>query len=84
MRFSSRGTQGDWAGSPSVWPATGCSPMSCADCELHLFRHAGRYADGGTLPVVDQNPGAFADAYWEINSLRVYTPVVKFDLLEHF
>ncbi|KAK7472629.1 hypothetical protein VKT23_000742 [Stygiomarasmius scandens] len=23
---------------------------------------------------VDQNPGAFSEAYWEINSLRVYTP----------
>ena len=29
-----------------------------------------------TLPVVDQNPDVFADAYWEINSLRIYTPVV--------
>jgi len=47
---------GDWAGSPSVWPATGCSPLSCSD-------------------FVDQNPQAFVDAYWEINSLRIYTPV---------
>ena len=29
-----------------------------------------------TSPVVDQNPEAFEDAYWEVNSLRVYTPVV--------
>jgi len=48
---------GDWAGSPSVWPASGCSPLSCND-------------------FVDQNPEAFVDAYWEINSLRIYTPVV--------
>jgi hypothetical protein len=25
-------------------------------------------------PVVDNNPTAFSEAYWEINSLRVYTP----------
>jgi len=49
---------GDWAGSPSVWPASGCSPLSCND-------------------FVDQNPKAFADAYWEINSLRVYTPAFR-------
>jgi len=49
---------GDWAGSPSVWPASGCSPMTCSD-------------------FVDQNPEAFVDAYWEINSLRIYTPVGK-------
>ena len=24
--------------------------------------------------VVDNNPSDFAEAYWEINSLRVYTP----------
>ena len=24
--------------------------------------------------VVNNNPSAFAEAYWEINSLRVYTP----------
>ena len=51
--------------------------MSCNDCELHFCPRAGRYADGDALPVVDQNPGAFADAYWEVNSLRVYTPVVN-------
>lgn len=27
-------------------------------------------------PVVDQNPEAFTDAYWEINSLRIYAPDV--------
>jgi len=47
---------GDWAGSPSVWPASGCSPLSCNN-------------------FVDQNPEAFVDAYWEVNSLRIYTPV---------
>jgi len=46
---------GDWAGSPSVWGASGCSSMTCSD-------------------FVDKNPQAFADAYWEVNSLRVYTP----------
>jgi hypothetical protein len=46
---------GDWAGAPTVWPESGCSPMSCND-------------------FVDQNPESFADAYWEVNSLRIYTP----------
>jgi hypothetical protein len=27
--------------------------------------------------VVDQSPGRFANAYWEINSLRIYTPVAN-------
>ena len=76
IRCSFCGAQGDWAGSPSVWPATGCSSMSCSDCELPSCRHSGRHADGDTLPVVDQNPEAFVDAYWEINSLRIHTPVV--------
>ena len=51
--------------------------MSCDDCELRPCGHTGRYADRDTLSVVDQNPEAFADAYWEVNSLRVYTPVVN-------
>ena len=72
-----RDTQGDWAGSPTVWPQSGCSPMSCNDCESHFRPRAGPYADGDALPVVDQNPGAFVDAYWEVNSLRVYTPAVN-------
>jgi len=50
--------------------------MSCDDCESHLRRHTGWYADVNPSLVVDQNPEAFVDAYWEINSLRVYTPVV--------
>jgi len=75
--YSSRDAQGDWAGSPNVWPQTGCSPMSCNDCELHFRLRAGRRADWDALPVVDQNPGAFVDAYWEVNSLRVYTPAVN-------
>ena len=33
-----------------------------------------RFANRDPLPVVDQNPQAFKDAYWEINSLRIYTP----------
>ena len=63
------------AGSDSVWPKSGCSPMSCNDCELCFCRHAARRADRDSSPVVDKNPDAFKDAYWEINSLRVYTPV---------
>ena len=71
------GSQGDWAGSPTVWPQSGCSPMSCNDCELRRCRYVGRCTDVDTSPVVDQNPGAFVDAYWEVNSLRVYTPEVN-------
>ena len=48
--------------------------MSCNDCEFRLCYHAGQCANGGVSLVVDQNPEAFADAYWEVNSLRVYTP----------
>ena len=33
--------QGDWAGSRTVWPESGCSPMPCDDCELRLCRHTG-------------------------------------------
>lgn len=51
--------------------------MSCNDCELPLCYHVGRCTDGGPLSVVDQNPEAFVDAYWEINSLRIYTPEVN-------
>ena len=50
--------------------------MSCDDCKLHLCSRVGRYADRDIISVVDQNPEAFVDAYWEVNSLRVYTPVV--------
>ena len=28
-----------------------------------------------TLLDVNNNPGAFANAYWEVNSLRIYTPL---------
>ena len=76
-RYLFRDFQGDWAGSPDIWSATGCSPMSCNDCKSCSRHRAGLYANGDTLPVVDQNPEAFADAYWEVNSLRVYTPVVN-------
>ena len=41
-----------------------------------LCFHVGCPADGDVLPVVDQNPKAFVDAYWEVNSLRIYTPAV--------
>ena len=51
--------------------------MSCNDCELRLSLLWVVCADGDTTPVVDQNPDLFADAYWEINSLRIYTPVVN-------
>ena len=50
--------------------------MSCNDCKLPSCCHIRRYADGDILTVVDQNPEAFVDAYWEINSVRIHTPVV--------
>jgi hypothetical protein len=70
-----RGCQGDWAGAPSVWRGSRCSPMSCNDCRSCYCCRSGLGTDGDVVLVVDKNPERFADAYWEINSLRVYTPV---------
>ncbi|KAI0295852.1 glycoside hydrolase family 16 protein [Multifurca ochricompacta] len=40
---------------------------------------AGSGCGGGTCEnFVDNNPSAFAEAYWAINSLRVYTPLFPF------
>jgi hypothetical protein len=36
-----------------------------------------RISPVGLFTVVDYNPQAFEKAYWEINSLRVYTPQVS-------
>ncbi|KAH7883436.1 glycoside hydrolase family 16 protein [Phlebopus sp. FC_14] len=43
---------GDWAGSSSIYAASGC-PSDCVD-------------------YVNQNPSAFANAYFEFNSLNIY------------
>jgi hypothetical protein len=49
-------------------------PATNVSCVCGFFEQC---ADVDALLVVDQNPELFADAYWEINSLRVYTPVTK-------
>ena len=59
-----------------VWQSSQCSSMSCSDCKSFLCRCSGRYVNRDTL-VVDKKPEAFKDAYWEINSLRIYTPEVN-------
>jgi hypothetical protein len=57
----------------AVWSTSGCKAETCQDCKTFLETPISRLTD--TLsPVVDNNPSAFAEAYWEINSLRVYTP----------
>lgn len=48
---------GSWAGSGAVWAADGECAAKAATCE--------EYVAG--------NPGAFVDAYWLLNSIRVYT-----------
>ncbi|WWC85979.1 uncharacterized protein L201_000850 [Kwoniella dendrophila CBS 6074] len=50
---------GSWGGGEAQWKASGCA------------------GDEGWTPndFVDKNPQAFKDAYWEIRSLRWYTPV---------
>ena len=66
--------QGDWAGAD--YPTSGC-PGDCVDCRCLCRRERMcMLTDSGlALAVVDNNPAAFANAYWEINSLRVYTPI---------
>ncbi|WWC58314.1 uncharacterized protein I303_100854 [Kwoniella dejecticola CBS 10117] len=50
---------GSWAGAAPQWAASGCA------------------GNVGWTPndYVDKNPQAFTDAYWEIRSLKWYTPV---------
>jgi hypothetical protein len=65
--------QGDWAG--NAWLTSGCGPGTCVDCKESLAYSA--QLPNSLTPVslvVDNNPIAFGEAYWEINSLRVYTP----------
>jgi hypothetical protein len=67
-------TKGDWAG--NVWSTSGCGTGTCPDCKtinLIIETPMSRLADPLSL-VVNNNPSKFSDAYWAINSLRVYTP----------
>ena len=67
--------QGDWAG--NVWAGSSCGILdnTCDDCRYPVA-HTGGLLNSLT-PIssdVNNNPTAFSEAYWEINSLRVYTP----------
>ncbi|PHH88301.1 hypothetical protein CDD83_7712 [Cordyceps sp. RAO-2017] len=48
---------GDWAGNPSVWSSDATCAAKAATCEDY----------------VAANPGAFRDAFWEIQSVKVYS-----------
>ena len=65
--------QGDWAGND--WDNSICGIQgTCEDCKYPVAR-AGRLMNSLTpTSVVNDNPTAFREAYWEINNLRVYTP----------
>ena len=47
---------GDWAGSPDVWNSNAECSALASTCQEY----------------VQNNPGAFAEAYWLINSVKVY------------
>jgi hypothetical protein len=65
--------QGDWAG--TNWPSSGCGNSTCENCK-HPLAYDGQLLGLSThfLSVVNNNPSAFSEAYWVVNSLRVYTP----------
>jgi hypothetical protein len=66
--------QGDWAGND--WDNSICGIQgACEDCKYPVLARAGRLMNSSSpISVVNDNPSAFREAYWEINSLRVYTP----------
>lgn len=49
---------GDWAGNADVWDADAVCRAKAATC----------------VDYVANNPGDFGDAYWEINSIKIYQP----------
>ena len=66
-------TKGDWAGND--WSTSGCPAGTCPDCMTMNFNYRDtdvKLTDPPSI-VVNNNPSEFAEAYWEINSLRVYT-----------
>jgi len=61
---------GDWAG--SVYGQSGC-PSSC-ESELHFHPVCGKnLVLTYDLDYVNTNPGAFQNAYFEFNAIRIYT-----------
>jgi hypothetical protein len=65
--------QGDWAG--NTWPSSGCGNSTCENCKRPLAYDGQLLRSSSHFPsVVNNNPSAFSEAYWAINSLRVYTP----------
>jgi hypothetical protein len=65
--------QGDWAG--NTWPSSGCGNSTCENCKRPLTYDGQRLRLSTHFSsVVNNNPSAFSEAYWVVNSLRVYTP----------
>jgi len=66
-------TQGHWDG--NNWPSSGCGPDTCENCK-HLLAYNDQLLRSSNLLLLDvnNNPSAFSEAYWVVNSLRVYTP----------
>ena len=71
MRQLTRLLQGDWAG--TSFATSGCGPSTCEDCEFIIIRFVFLRTVLTHRAVVNNNPASFAEAYWEINSLRIYT-----------
>ena len=58
-------------------PAAGLGPAQTVRLSIFFFQTPicpGSLILPPTSSVVNNNPSAFAEAYWQINSLRVYTP----------
>lgn len=66
--------QGDWAGNAYAQSGCGADMNACIACEISVSTSIRIGAHLVFFVVVDNNPGAFAEAYWTVNSLRVYTP----------
>ena len=71
MRQLTRLLQGDWAG--TSFATSGCGPSTCEDCEFITTPFIPAPTKLTHRAVVNNNPASFAEAYWEINSLRIYT-----------
>jgi hypothetical protein len=54
-------------------PAAEGKPAHTVRSSILIFETPMSRLTGPLSTVVDNNPSAFAEAYWEINSLRVYT-----------
>ncbi|KAJ7084326.1 glycoside hydrolase family 16 protein [Mycena belliarum] len=80
--------QGLWGEPDAVFPADSCDIAAHFDAHNIVFDltfcgdwAASAYANSSCPSTcedyVDNNPSAFSEAYWEISSLRVYTPAAQ-------